>query len=439
MIDLPWYAVSIIIFAMIFVSIGIGLPVAVALGAVGIASAFLFLHGKGMGIIGYAAWEMSNSFVLSAVPLFMFMGQLLDHSGVSKRLYEGSTALMGRTKGGLLQTNILACALFSTISGSSVATAATVAYMAIPEMEQRGYGRRITMGSLAAGGTLGILIPPSTSMIIYGVMVEQSIGSLFIAGILPGILLSAMFMALIWVWVAIRPELAPKFEPMAWRRRIAKIFLMWPIVLLMLVVLVGIYAGIMTPSESAAVGAGIALVLAIIYGQLTWSVLFDSLLGTVRATSFLLFIMIGASIVSGTLGLMRIPEQLTEWVVSLHVSPLMILVIIYVMYVALGCFIDTVSMMVLTLPVVYPVIIKLGYDPIWFGVALTIMVEMALIHPPVGLNLFVIHGIRPKEPFSDVVWGSLPFLIVMFLALAILTAFPGIATWLPATMKSFGS
>lgn len=435
-LDLHWSIVAATIFLMIFLFLGIGLPVAVALGAVGIVSTFLFLHGKGMGIIGYVAWEMSNSFILTSVPLFVFMGQLLQHSGMSRRLYEGSSALLGRTKGGLLQTNIIACAIFATISGSSVATAATVGYMAIPEMERRGYGRRITMGSLAAGGTLGILIPPSTAMIIYGVMVEQSIGQLFIAGILPGILLSAMFMALIWVWVAIYPENAPKFEPMPWRQRIAKIFLMWPIVMLMLVVLVGIYAGVMTASESAAVGAGIALVLAIVYGQMTWRVLWDSLLDTVRATSFLLFIMIGASIVSGTLGLMRIPEQLTAWVISLNTSPVLVLAIVYVMYIILGCFIDTVSMVVLTLPVVYPVLMKLGYDPIWFGVVLVVIVEIALIHPPVGLNLFTIHGIRPKQPMSDVVWGSVPFLITMIVGLVILTIFPGIATWLPSTMKS---
>jgi tripartite ATP-independent transporter DctM subunit len=280
------------------------------------------------------------------------------------------------------------------------------------------------------------MIPPSTAMIIYGVLVEQSIGALFIAGILPGILLALLFMAYIWVRIARRPELAPPFEPMPWRARLAKVTLMWPILLIMSVVLVGIYAGIVTPAESAAVGACIALLLAAAFRRLSWPVLWSSLLDTVRSTSMLLFIMIGASIVSGTLGLLRIPDQLTSWVVGLDLPPLLILLAIYLLYLFLGCFIDTVSMVVLTIPVVYPIVLRLGYDPIWFGVALVMLVEMAMITPPVGLNLFTIHGIRPERPLSEVVRGSMPFLIMMFVGLAIITAFPAIATWLPSTMRS---
>ena len=436
MMELHWSIAGTSIFLMIFVFLGAGLPVAVALGSVGIAAALLFMQGKGMGIIGYAAWEMSNSFILGSIPLFIFMGQLLLHSGISQRLYEGSTAMMGKTKGGLLQTNIFACAIFATISGSSVATAATVGRMAVPEMEKRGYDRKITMGSLAAGGTLGILIPPSTAMIIYGVLVEQSIGQLFIAGILPGIMLAFLFMVYIWLAVAYRPELAPRFEPMRWGDRLGKIVLMWPIFLILTVIMVGIYAGIVTPAESAAVGASIALVLALAFKKLTWEILWSSLLDTVRSTSMLLFIMIGASIVSGTLGLMRIPEQLTAWVVSFDMPRVMILLAIYALYLFLGCFIDAVSMVVLTMPVVFPIIMKLGYDPIWFGVVLVILIEMAMITPPVGLNLFTIHGIRPEQPLSDVIRGSMPFLVMMFVALAILTVFPEVATWLPSTMKA---
>lgn len=436
MMELHWSIAGTSIFLMIFVFLGAGLPVAVALGSVGIAAALLFMQGKGMGIIGYAAWEMSNSFILGSIPLFIFMGQLLLHSGISQRLYEGSTAMMGKTKGGLLQTNIFACAIFATISGSSVATAATVGRMAVPEMEKRGYDRKITMGSLAAGGTLGILIPPSTAMIIYGVLVEQSIGQLFIAGILPGIMLAFLFMVYIWLAVAYRPELAPRFEPMRWGDRLGKIVLMWPIFLILTVIMVGIYAGIVTPAESAAVGASIALVLALAFKKLTWEILWSSLLDTVRSTSMLLFIMIGASIVSGTLGLMRIPEQLTAWVVSFDMPRVMILLAIYALYLFLGCFIDAVSMVVLTMPVVFPIIMKLGYDPIWFGVVLVVLIEMAMITPPVGLNLFTIHGIRPEQPLSDVIRGSMPFLVMMFVALAILTVFPEVATWLPSTMKA---
>ena len=433
MLETPWSVSALVIVGLIILFLGSGMPVAVALGLVGITSAYLFLGNP--GIVGYVAWELSNSFIMSSVPLFILMGQLLLHSGVSRRLYEGSAALLGSTKGGLLQANIAASALFATISGSSVATAATIGAMAIPEMEKRGYDRRLTAGSLAAGGTLGILIPPSTTLIIYGVIAEVSIGHLFIAGILPGILLTLMFMGYVWIQCAIEPGLAPPLEPMPARARIGKVLMMWPIFVTMLVVLAGIYSGVMTPSEAAAVGSVLALLFAILFRQLTWRVLWDSLVGAVQATSMLLFIMIGAGILGGTMGLLRIPESLAQWVLSLNAEPLLILVVVYIMYILLGCFIDTVSMIVITVPFVLPIVIGLGYDPIWFGIIIVIVVEMALITPPVGLNVYIIHGLRPNRPISDVFMGAMPFLGVMVLALILLTLFPTIATWLPSTMR----
>ena len=433
MADWLWYEIALSVFGLILLFLITGIPVAVALGFVGILSAYLFL-GR-MGIVEYAAWQMSSSFVLGAIPLFIFMGQLLLHGGVSQRLYEGSTALTGKTKGGLLQTNIIACAIFAAISGSSVATSATIGAMAIPEMEKRKYDRRLTLGSLAAGGTLGILIPPSTALIIYGVIVEESIGDLFVAGVLPGIMLSFLYMCYIWVRVLFRPGLAPSFVTMAAKERFKKILLMWPVVLIIAVILFGIYFGIMTPAEAAAIGASMALGFTIAYRRLTWEVLRDSLIGTVKTTSMLIFIMVSASIIGGTLALLRIPDLLAAWVISLSVHPVLILVIIYIMYIVLGCFIDAVSMIVMTLPIVFPIIVSLGYDPVWFGIIVVILVEIAMITPPIGLNVYTIHGIRPDQPLSDVIMGSLPFMGIMILALALLTAFPDIATWLPSTMK----
>ena len=306
--------------------------------------------------------------------------------------------------------------------------------MAIPEMEKRGYDRRITLGSLAAGGTLGILIPPSSAMIIYGVIAEQSIGELFIAGIIQGIILTVMFMGYIWVRTAITPELAPAYEPVRGAQR-AAIVSMWPIIVIMAVILSGIYLGITTPSEAAAVGSALALVFAALFRKLTLGVLWDSLRGAVIASSMLLFIIIGASILGGTLGLMRVPSSLATWVLGLHLPSLIVLICIYIMYLILGCFIDTTSMIVLTLPFVLPIIIGLGYDPIWFGVAMVLLVEMGLITPPVGLNVYTLHSFRPEKPMTEIFAGAMPFLLVMIAMIALLTMFPAIATWLPATMR----
>ena len=428
-----WHEIALATLGLLFVFLLTGVPVAVALGAVGVLTTYLFLdHG---GVIAYAAWKVSNSFILGAIPLFIFMGQLLLHSGISRRIYDGSSALVGGTKGGLLQSNIVASGIFSAVTGSSVATAATIGAMAIPELERRGYDPQLTKGSLAAGGTLGILIPPSTALIIYGVIVEESIGDLFIAGILPGLMLAGLFMLYIWFRVLARPNIAPTFVATSAKERLNDILDMWPVFLIMLVILAGIYMGIMTPAEAAAVGASMALLFVVAYRKLTWDVLRSSLLGTVKSTSMLVFIMINASIVSGALALSHIPDQLAEWVLGLGLAPMMIFIIICLMYVILGMFIDTVSMIVMTLPIVFPIIVNLGHDPVWFGIIIVILVEMGMITPPVGLNVYTIHGIRPDEPLSQVVLGSLPFVLIMATAIALLTLFPSIATFLPSTIE----
>jgi tripartite ATP-independent transporter DctM subunit len=362
------------------------------------------------------------------------MGQLLLHSGLSSKLYEGSTALLGKIPGGLLHSNIIACSIFAAISGSSVATAATIGTVAIPELEKRGYESGITLGSLAAGGTLGILIPPSIALIIYGVMTERPIAPLFIAGIIPGIMMSLLFMAYIGVRVATRPQLAPRFEKAPLKQRVLSIIGMWPIVVTIVVVLGGIYLGVMTATEAAGIGAFMALVFTLGFRRLNWSVLKICLQETVKTSAMIMFLVVGAQMVTSILTFLWVTDKAIAWATSLPVSPVVILIFIYFVYLFFGCFMDGVSLEVITLPIVFPVVKALGFDPVWFGIALVLLIEMGMLTPPVGLNVYVIHGLRPEHPLSEVFKGILPFFFMLVIGLTILTIFPVIATWLPARM-----
>ena len=427
-----WAVATLVIFGMVFLFLFIGMPVAGGLGVAAILGGILFL-GR-FGIAAYVPWEVSNSFVLTAIPLFIFMGEVLLHSELSIRLYDGAAAVLGRLPGGLLHANVGSCAIFAAISGSSLATAATIGTVALPELEKRGYENKIACGSLAAGGTLGILIPPSISMIIIGAMTEQSIAKLFIAGVFPGIMLVGLFISYIVVRVIMQPQLAPPFEKRPLKLRALSIIRMWPVMVIMLFVLGGIYLGVTTPTEAAAVGAFMAMVFALIYRKLNWPTLKASLLGAVKITAMLLFIIVGAMILSGILGLLKVPFKMVAWVASLPFPPLVILIGIYIMYLFLGCFLDGLALVVLTVPIVFPIIRALGFDTVWFAVALVILVECCLLTPPVGTNVYVIHGLRPGRPMSEVILGAMPFFFMMLVGLAIITAFPIIATWLPGTM-----
>jgi len=430
---MPWEVIATVTVALIVLLLISGVPVAASLGLVGIMTAYIFI-GR-MGVLEYASWSVGTNFVLIAIPLFIFMGQLLLRSGLSKSLYDGSAALLGGIPGGLLHSNIISCAIFAAISGSSVATAATIGTVAIPELEKRGYEHRMVLGSLAAGGTLGILIPPSIALIIYGAMCEQPVGTLFIAGIVPGIILTLLFLGYIVARVMMRPQLAPPFEKIPLKRRVLSIIGMWPIALTIVIVLGGIYLGVMTPTEAAAVGAFTALVFTLAYRQLNWSVLRMCLRETVKTAAMLIFLVIGATLVTASLTYLRVTDNAVTWTTSLAVSPLAILILIYLLYLFFGCFMDGVSLEVVTLPVVFPIIAGLGFDPIWFGIALVILIEMAMLTPPVGLNVYVIHGLCPKYPLTEVFIGIIPFFFMMAIFLTILTAFPIIATWLPSTMR----
>lgn len=429
---IPWYILGIITFGLVFLFLFSGVPVAASLGIIGILTAALFLGH--VEALGYAPWNIATQFILVAIPLFLFMGQILLHSGISDRLYTGASALLGKLPGSLLHANIASCAVFAAISGSSVATAATIGTVAIPQLEKRGYESKLVLGSLAAGGTLGILIPPSIAMIIYGAMAGESVGQLFVAGVIPGIMLTLLFMGYILVRVITKPGIAPAFEGIPWKQRGLRILSMWPIFIIMFIVLGGIYLGVVTPTEAAALGAFTSLVFALAYRKLNWQIMKGILRDTVKTTAYIMFLVIGAQILTGTLSMLRVPDNAVLWVTSLVVSPLVVLIFIYILYLFLGCFMDGISMMVVTLPVVVPILRSLGFDLIWFGVALVILIEMALLTPPVGLNVYVIHGLRPDRPMSDVFRGIIPFFFMMLLALILVTAFPPIATWLPSTM-----
>ena len=366
------------------------------------------------------------------------MGQIILHTGLSSRLYDGTTALLGRLPGGLLHANVASCAVFAAISGSSVATAVTIGSIAIPEEEKRGYEHKIVLGSLAAGGTLGGIIPPSIGFVIYGAITGESISALFMAGMFPGILIALLFMAYIAVRVKTKPQLAPPYEKMTMKARIPVIVSMWPVFIIMAVVLGGIYLGIMTPTEAAAAGAATALILGLAYRKINLQVMKLSLRDSVKSTSMILIIAVGAQLLSASMNILRIPDAMIDWVIALPYSPIVIMIGIYIMYLFLGCFMDGISITFITLPITYPIVVSLGFDPIWYGVVLELLIEMGLITPPVGINCYAIHGLRPDRSLIDVFRGIIPFFFMMAIALAIITVFPQIATWLPSTMQRLG-
>jgi len=430
-----WEATFLLVVGLLLGLLLSGLWIAFGLGMAGII--VLLLHGgpPALAPLGYVSWNTVESFVLTSVPLFILMGELILRAGLSDSFYRSMGLWFQGLKGGLLQSNIIACAIFAAVSGSSVATAAAIGTVAIPEMRRRGYEPKILFGSLAAGGTLGILIPPSIPMIIYGAMVEQSVERLFIAGVLPGIVMSLIFMAYIWVRVAFAPDLVPPAEERpTWGERFRGLAGVLPMLLLILLVLGSIWLGYATPTEAAAVGAAAATALAVASRRLSRRVFVESVTSTVQTTCMVLFIILGAQVLTYALVKTGASRALTAWVVDLGLSRWVLFAIVTLLYIFLGCIIDGVSMMVLTLPILYPIIIAAGFDPIWFGIALVILIELGNVTPPVGLNMFVIHGLSGGRPIGEVIWGSLPFGVLMLVVLALISVFPGLVGWLPSTL-----
>lgn len=378
------------------------------------------------------AFNSTNSWVLIAVPLFVLMGEFLIRSGITGRSYESIEVWLGRFKGGLANVNVALCAFVAAMTGSSVACAAVVASASLPEMKKRKYSSTLSCGSLAAGGTLGILIPPSIPLIIYAMYANESVGVLFMAGVLPGIILTLLFLAMINIWARIHPEIAPVSEiTFSLKTATRKTVGIFPIVMLIVLVLGGIYGGIVTPTEAAALGCSATLVMGFLNRTLGWREISDSLHATVRVTSMIFLIFAGANLLNYVFAYLGVIEFFTNWVVKSGLSALAVLIGIYVVYLILGCFFDAISMMIITLPFFIPILKTLGYDLVWFGIVLVILIEIGLLTPPVGMNLFVIHGIAQDVSIKTIVIGTLPFLLMMGVMLVLLTLFPNIALWMP--------
>lgn len=415
--------------------IGLRVPVAIAMGLVGIVGGVILNGWFSLGfILGSQPFVTVSPYTLSVIPLFVMMGAFASRAGLSASLYQALHKLIGHWRGGLASATIGACALFGAVCGSSLATAATMARVAVPEMTQIGYDRRLTSGALAAGGTLGILIPPSIIMVIYAILTEQSIGRLFLAGMIPGILAALLYIGAVFVTVRLRPAWAPAMPRPDRSTRRGASRQMAPILILFLVVMGGIYVGIFSPTEAAGVGAVGAVLLAAARRQLTWQVTWDALLETATTTGMLFMILIGTSVLQFFIETSGLPRVIVDWIQALGLPPLGVIVIVLAVYVILGCFLDSLSMMLITLPIVFPMVTSLGYDPIWFGVLVVSVVEIGLITPPLGVNLYVITASVENLRFQTVAAGVVPFLLADFLRLALLVALPALSLTLPALL-----
>lgn len=408
----------------------------VALTVALVAILGFIVTGGDADLLMFVPYNAADSFVLTAIPLFIFMGEILVKCQVSDSLYKGVSKWLAWAPGGLLHSNIGASALFAGISGSSVATAATIGTVAAPELKRRGYDSKLILGSLAAGGSLGILIPPSTTMIIYGMLASKSVGKLFAGGIFPGIIMSTLFIAYIGIRVILDPTLAPKEKNFSIKSVISSLGDMGPVLILMLIVLGGIFGGLVTPTEAAAIGASLALIIAMISKKLTWRSLKESMLSSLETTCMVMFLIVAAFMFSTLLSILRIPETLVVVVKDMNLSPIVVLLLVYALYLFLGCFIDVTSSLVMTYAAVLPLVGSLGYDLIWFGVVFVILVEVGLLTPPMGINLFVIQGVS-GQPLQVVVRGAWPFFIIQLLCVTLFTIFPSIVLWLPN--KLFGN
>jgi C4-dicarboxylate transporter DctM subunit len=426
-----------LLIALLFLLFALGVEISIALGVVGVLG-LLYLKGFniGLGVVGSIAWSNASSFSFIAVPLFVFMSGILLHSGIGKGLYTAVARWVSFLPGGLAVASIFSCAIFAAISGSSVATAATIGMIAIPEMERRGYARTLIFGSLVAGGTLGILIPPSVPMIIYGVMTETSIGHLYMAGMIPGILLAAFFAAFVIGWSVLRPDVAPRFaeDRGSFAEKLRSVYEVAPVALLIVVVLGSMYKGIVTPTEAAALGSFVSILIAAVLGGFSWRTLRDACLATVRTTSMVMLIIIFASMFSHVLALLGTPKALLGLVIDLGLPRWALFAAIFTFLLVIAYALEELSVMIILLPLLFPLVTGLGFDPVWFGIVMIIWLGIGLITPPVGLNLFVIQGMMRGMTAREITLGTTPFVILMIWLVVLLFLFPELALWLPRQM-----
>ena len=412
----------------------LGLPIAVAMAMVGILGGMLAYGTPFIDSIAPVVWGVHNDNLLTAIPMFVLMGELLLRSGIADRMFRSLAAWLGRLPGGLLHTNVGCSALFAATSGSSVATAATIGTVALPSLHKRGYPMHLSLGSIAAGGTLGILIPPSVNLIVYGSLTDTSIGKLFIAGIVPGLLLTACFMGFIAIHsLATGTSIREEHVPLGERVRLLKDLV--PPAVVFLIVMGSLYTGLATTTESAALGVVASLLFAWSSRKLTWPLLQHCFVQTAKTSGMILLIITAAFILNLAISLTGVAEAMTAWVTSFGLSQAQLLIVLVAFYLVLGMFMDVLSKMVATIPVTFPIVTALGVDPVWFGIFIVLMCELGLITPPVGMNLFVVHGIRPdRGGIRDAIVGALPYVIILIAFTMLLIALPGIATWRPGQM-----
>lgn len=421
---------------VLFLLLGSGVWVALALLGVAFVGMELFTDRPAGDAMITTIWTSSSSWTLTALPLFIWMGEILFRTRLSEDMFRGLAPWVAKLPGGLLHTNVIGCTIFAAVSGSSAATLTTVGKMSIPELRKRGYPEFMTIGTLAGSATLGLMIPPSLTLIVYGVTINESISKLFMAGVLPGLVLSSLFMGYVVAWHFLRPGQRPPPEPpMSLGAMITESRFLIPVIMLVTFVIGSMYLGFATATEAAAFGVIGALVLAAGQGSLTRKTFLESLMGATRTSCMVAFILMGASFLSLSMGFTGLPRALAEFISSLHLSPIALIAALTVFYIIVGCFLDGISSVVLTMAVVEPMIRQAGIDVIWFGIFIVVVVEMAQITPPIGFNLFVMQGMT-KHDMGYIAKAALPMFALMVLMVAILVAFPELATWLPENMRT---
>ncbi|HEY5900594.1 MAG TPA: TRAP transporter large permease [Burkholderiales bacterium] len=413
-----------------------GLPIGFGLFAVGlIGFAYVIDWAPALAMVGQIAWETPQNYGFSVLPLFILMGAFLNQAKLSNDLYEASNTFLGHHRGGLAMATIVACGGFSAVCGSSLATAATMAKVSIPSMRRYGYADSLAAGSVAAGGTLGILIPPSTVFVIYGILTQTDIGKLFAAGILPGILTIVLYCLAIMLVVRLKPSLGPPGEYSRWSLRWKALLRVWAVVVLFVVVIGGLYVGAFTPTEAAGIGAFGSYLFVLLRNGWSWHGLRAAALETARSTAAIFVVLIGAIVFSNFVNVAGMSVALGGWVRGLDMSPTAVLVVILIFYVLLGCVFESMSMILLTIPILFPIVQQLGIDPIWFGVLVVVVTEVGLITPPVGLNVYVLKSVFRDIESATIFRGVFPFVCADLVRIALLTTFPAISLWLPSFMK----
>jgi tripartite ATP-independent transporter DctM subunit len=434
-IELSNEAIAVIGFVTLFVLMLLRVPVGMAMGLVGVTG-FGYLVGftPAMKLVGQTTMRTVTDYTFGVIPMFLLMGAFVSVSGISRELFRAANTFVGHWRGGLGIATIAACGAFAAISGSSVATAATFSAVAYPEMRRFNYPQSFATGVIAVGGTLGAMLPPSTVLVVYGIITEQDIGKLFIAGVIPGLLAIVMHMITIFIIGRVRPNFLPQGPVSSWRARAGAMRDVWSPLLLFLFVIGGLYGGFFVPTEAGAVGAIGAFLIGIIRGKLNREGILQSLLQATRTAAAVFTVLIGALFFGRFLTITQTPQHVTEFFTSLGVGPYGVLALILAMYIVLGCLMDALAMIILTVPIVFPAIQALGFDPIWFGIIIVMTVELGLIHPPVGMNVFVIKSVIKDVSMSTIFLGVLPFVVTDLIRLGILIAIPKLATWLPSAM-----